>query len=176
MTHTDVVFSETFESGFARTAAFLRSRGISSHEAEELAQGAWVKGWESRAQLDDPQCLLPWVNTIALNLLRSNYRSARNRKEVGVGDFPLTSECFETKVAACLDLEGLMGSVKQRERDLLERCYIEGHTTREASRECKVTSMAVRLRLFRAVATMRQVVKRSKKVLPVAVEQQPQAA
>ena len=158
MNVTDAHFSQSFEAGFSRTAAFLRSRGIASHTAEELAQAAWVKGWEARHQLDAPDRLLPWVNTIALNLLRSSYRTERMRKEVEMDGMPLACISVEPKLTARLDLEALMTALKPRDVALVEDCYITGQTTQEASAQHGSTPLALRLRLHRALSGLRRAV------------------
>jgi DNA-directed RNA polymerase specialized sigma24 family protein len=176
MTVTDTNFAQSFIVGFPRTAAFLRSHGIAAHTAEELAQAAWAKGWEARHQLDNPDRLLPWVNAIALNLLRSSYRSPRMRNEVEMNGIPLTSGSFEPQLAASLDLAVLMTVLKPRDVSLVEQCYLEGQTTTEASAQHSSTPLALRLRLHRAVSSLRRAVEIRSRVLTPAAARSAQAA
>lgn len=46
-------YAKAFETGFPATRRFLLSRGAAVEEAEEIAQAAWVRGWEFRDQLRD---------------------------------------------------------------------------------------------------------------------------
>ncbi|HLN26757.1 MAG TPA: sigma factor, partial [Gemmataceae bacterium] len=61
-------YAEAFENGYGATRRFLLSRGALVEDAEEIAQAAWVRGWEFRGQLRDPSRVSYWVNSIARNL------------------------------------------------------------------------------------------------------------
>ena len=156
MTISETAFSEGYTRCFFRTEAFLRSRGLNPTQAEELAQAAWSKGWESRHQLQDAESLLPWVNTIALNLVRKAYRTSLVLKEIAIESLPLAGEPFESPLAASLDLNCLLRGLRPRDCALIERCYISGSTTAEASAECGATPLALRLRMHRALSRARR--------------------
>ena len=68
-------YAEAFKAGYPATRRFLLSRGAALEEAEEIAQAAWVRGWEFRDQLRDPGLVGFWVNSIARNLFRAKFRS-----------------------------------------------------------------------------------------------------
>src|SRR3984957_17276059 len=59
-----------YQKGFTLTVRFLLSRGAQREYAMEVAQGAWVRGWERLHQLRDEATVVTWVNTIALNAYR----------------------------------------------------------------------------------------------------------
>src|SRR5215831_12592619 len=63
-------YGSAYQGGFDRTVRFLSSRGVRRDTAEEIAQEAWVVGWERLGQLRNEELLRTWVNTIALNLYR----------------------------------------------------------------------------------------------------------
>src|SRR6185295_6703795 len=69
-------YADAFQKGYSATRRFLLSRGARVDEAEEIAQAAWVRGWECREQLRDPSLVGYWVNSIARNLFRARFRSA----------------------------------------------------------------------------------------------------
>ena len=69
------LYADAFESGFGATRRFLVSRGLAVEEAEEIAQDAWVRGWEHRDQLREPRLVGYWVNAIARNLFRAKFRA-----------------------------------------------------------------------------------------------------
>ncbi len=52
-------FSDLYESCYARTVRFLQSRGVGPEVAEEVAQSAWVRGWERQSQLQSDSAFLP---------------------------------------------------------------------------------------------------------------------
>jgi DNA-directed RNA polymerase specialized sigma24 family protein len=67
---TQEAYGQAYCKGFRKTVGLLRSRGASSDSAEDVAQAAWLRGWQMRQQLRDDRLVVTWVNTIALNYLR----------------------------------------------------------------------------------------------------------
>jgi len=159
MTLTESDFSQSYTSGFSRTQAFLRSKGLSAERAEELAQAAWTKGWEARTQLHDSESVLAWVNTIAFNLFRSELRTSKRRPQLDAADVPLMAKPFEPRVTARFDLSRLMKDLRKRDFELIARCYLQGESSREISRGAKLSAVAVRLRLHRAMTVLRTLVR-----------------
>ena len=68
-------YAAAFETGYSATRRFLLARGAPLEDAEEIAQAAWVRGWEFREQLRDPGLVGFWVNSIARNLFRARFRA-----------------------------------------------------------------------------------------------------
>src|SRR5258708_22043158 len=68
-------FGQAYSRGFDVTIRFLTSRGLRRDHACEVAQAAWVKGWERLGQLRDERFVFTWVNTIALNVYRKAIRT-----------------------------------------------------------------------------------------------------
>ena len=71
---TQQAFGQAYWQGFAKTVRLLRSRGATLHDAEDLAQAAWLQGWQKIDQLRDHGMIVSWVNTIALNYHRRGIR------------------------------------------------------------------------------------------------------
>src|SRR5687767_12929661 len=67
-------YGQAYERGFNLTVRFLVGKGLAFDTAQETAQAAWVKGWESIGQLRDGSMALPWMNSIAMNIHRSHIR------------------------------------------------------------------------------------------------------
>src|SRR5271167_337555 len=93
MQHDD--YADAFESGYGATRRFLLARGAPIEDAEEIAQAAWVRGWEYRNQLRDPGLVGYWVNSIARNLLRARFRR------------PLTTPIEDLNPSYTMDLKGI---------------------------------------------------------------------
>ena len=142
MTHE--YFSTAYQKGFQLTLRFLLSRGISHEIALETAQAAWVKGWEKREQLQHPELLLTWTNTIALNIYRSLLR-----RESPSEPLPETESSVSLNVAA-IDVERMLTYCKPNDRKVLENHYILGFKAREIAQMQGCSESAVRLRLLRA--------------------------
>src|SRR6478736_2189333 len=95
-------YAEAFQNGFGATRRFLLSRGAALEEAEEIAQAAWVRGWEFREQLRDPGLVGFWVNSIARNLFRAKFRS-KTAVPIENVDCPYTMNMEEIELRRLLD-------------------------------------------------------------------------
>lgn len=136
-------YGQAYQHGFDRTVRFLLSRGAHGDRAHDVAQGAWMKGWERLSQLRDEERLPTWVNTIALNM----YRSALRRE-------PEYQELSDVSVGvginlAAIDVARILTICRPTDRSLLVQ-YMHGLTLREIARRLDITETAVRIRLFRA--------------------------
>ena len=136
-------YSTAFLKGFPSTARFLQSRGASRDEAEEVAQAAWVKGWERRGQLRQPGSVGLWVNTIALNEFRRAVRQRSVYSQLG-------EVCGEVGVnVAAMDAEAILKRCLPRDQILFKH-QLQGHTTEEIATLLGVSQTATRIRLLRA--------------------------
>jgi RNA polymerase sigma factor (sigma-70 family) len=143
-------FGIAYENGCKRTLNFLLSRGLSEDQASETAQAAWVRGWERRNQIRDEQKTLTWVNSIALNMYRSNVRRERNKQEFQEMAIPPRVNL------AGIDLERMLNRCSNKDRTLLEKRYLEGYDIGDLARENCCTATAIRVRLMRARRNLRQ--------------------
>ena len=156
-------YAEAFQNGFGATRRFLISRGAPLDEAEEIAQAAWVRGWEYREQLRDPGLVSFWVNSIARNLFRARFRVAITvplelAREPSYG--------FNTD---SIDLRTMLGRCSHRDRALFERT-LEGYSADEIANGSGISSTGIRVRMLRARQSMRQ------KMVPAGVGAQPPVA
>src|ERR1017187_7778167 len=63
-------YGQAYQQGFGRTVRLLRARGASVDNAEDVAQAAWLRGWQKLDQLRDERMIVNWVNAIAVNYQR----------------------------------------------------------------------------------------------------------
>ncbi len=146
------VFGQAYESGLNRTIAFLLSRGIPFDDAQDVAQAAWLRGWECLRQLRDDNLLLTWVNTIALNDYRRTLRK-RNRVEEWK---PAYNDAATTALdCAAIDVSKILDACKPKDRDLLQ-AHLRGESPKEVARREGVSSTAIRIRLLRARRSARE--------------------
>src|SRR5690349_22258808 len=108
-------FGEVYQSGRARTIRFLLSRGAAPGLAPDIAQSAWLRGWERLSQLRDPQMIVTWVNSIALNQYRRAIRSERLHQELQQSAHGKTSLNL-----AAIDVARLMRVCRPPDRQLLQ--------------------------------------------------------
>src|SRR6202035_4330371 len=95
-------YAQAFETGYSGTRRFLLARGAPLEEAEEIAQAAWVRGWEFRQQLRDPGLVGFWVNSIARNLFRARFRAKTALPMEGI-EAPYLMNLEEIEVHRLLD-------------------------------------------------------------------------
>src|SRR5438876_1075715 len=139
-------YADAFQKGYSATRRFLLSRGAALEEAEEIAQAAWVRGWEYREQLRDPSLVGYWVNSIARNLFRARFRTP----------VPASLDCPGCSVdpSYCMNVEDqvevnrILERCSARDRALLEKS-LEGYSAEEIARTEGITSTGIRVRMLR---------------------------
>jgi len=155
-------YGAAYEHGCARTVRFLLARGAASALVPDIAQSAWLTGWEKLDQLREPRLILPWVNSIALNHYRRVIRIECLHQEIQESDHGTT-----TLNLAAIDVNRMLGSCRPADRHLLE-AQMKGVTPRELARQEGLKSSTVRIRLLRARRSARMVLE-----TPAADLQQP---
>jgi RNA polymerase sigma factor (sigma-70 family) len=161
---TKEVYGKAYECGFPRTIRFLISRGLGEDHARDIAQAAWMRGWERISQLRDEATVSTWVNTIALNLYRT---SLRNNPALE----PITEQGAVWPNFEAVDLRRLLKFCRPSERRLLEQ-QMQGLTAEEISRELGVSETAIRIRLLRARRSVRRALEKhaSRPIIVVAAD------
>gem|GEM_PF-755454 len=125
-----------------------RQRVGNWHDAEDLAQEAFVRAWLKLDQLGDPSCFAHWLRRIAANLCRDFLRNPARREIAGelpdvpdaarhLADLPLASLPEETRRCVMLFYQG-------------------GCSYAEIARALGSTVPAVKARLGRAKAILRK--------------------
>ena len=142
---TSEEYGQAYQNGFNLTIRFLLSRGLASDSAQELAQAAWVKGWERLGQLRNPSMVTTWMNSIAVNMHRSEFR----RREASFQTFDEMPAASTINLAG-LDVHRILGTCKDTERSVLRQHYLEGLNFQEIAEQQGSTEAAVRIRLYRA--------------------------
>jgi RNA polymerase sigma factor (sigma-70 family) len=137
-------YGRAYQKGYTRTTRLLVSHGMSWDGAQEMAQAAWVRGWERRGQLRETSMVAPWINTIALNMYRTDLRREPFLQEVP--DVPAPPE----RHLAAIDVQLIMQVCREKDRFVLQRYYLDECGTQEIAVTQGLTEAAVRIRLLRA--------------------------
>jgi DNA-directed RNA polymerase specialized sigma24 family protein len=140
---TSEAYGMAYQRGFDMTVRFLISRGVGRDMARDVAQAAWVRGWERLDQLRNESMVVTWVNAIAMNVHRTVLRSERAFQSL-----PEYYSRAELNLAA-IDLKRILRFCAPRDRALLE-LQMQGDTAEEIARKQGVTETAIRIRLLRA--------------------------
>jgi len=147
-------YGEAFESGYSATRRFLLAHGAGMEDAEEIAQAAWVRGWEYRDQLRDPGMVGFWVNSIARNLFRARFRGPLTM-QIDPSNPASTMDFAYTMDLESIELKRLLDRCPRRDRSLLEQS-LEGYSAEEIARDSGITSTGIRVRLLRIRQSLRE--------------------
>jgi RNA polymerase sigma factor (sigma-70 family) len=148
---TREAFGQAYGEGLQYTVRFLLSRGVPRDSAEDVAQSAWMRGWERLSQLRDHRMVFTWINTIALNHYRRSIRHDRLREDL---QEPLYFK--ETMNWAAIDLSKILQFCRPIDRFLL-KAQMEGSTAKEIAEEQGVSHTAIRIRMLRARRAARKI-------------------
>ena len=135
--------------------ACLAVRMDNAHEAEDLAQEAFVTAFRKLAEFDLERPFGPWVRSIAFNLLRNHWRKFR---VLGVGGHEELESLVEQRIAAqnagreggeLAALRDCLESLDGPARSLVERRYTEEASVQEIAAELGRKYSAVTMQLHR---------------------------
>ena len=133
--------------------------------SEDIAQEAFVKGWQQLHQLRSATSFLPWLRQITRNLARDWLRAQRGR--------PLTGEAAEVAMGMAADpapgaadrlqrveeeiaAEDIISALPADSREVLLLYYREGQRSQQVADLLGLSDAAVRKRLSRARALVRE--------------------
>jgi len=147
---TATQFGTAYTEGFDHTIRFLGSKGLPETEAREIAQAAWTRGWERRHQLRDPKMVLTWINSIALNLFRNEFRRSARHSEL-----PEVPDKRPSPSISRMDVKSMLSRCDDLDRSLLWMQYGEGRTSAEIGSRLGMNPGTVRIRIMRAKGRLR---------------------
>lgn len=146
------LFGSAYRDGLQRTINFLMSRGVPYDMAPDIAQSAWLRGWERLGQLRDDSMILAWINTIALNHFRRLLRSKCQEET-----FAAEKDGRHTGLNwAAIDIAHILQACSPKDRALLQ-AQLNGTTAKELAEREGVSPTAIRIRLLRARRSARQI-------------------
>ncbi|MFA6107739.1 MAG: sigma-70 family RNA polymerase sigma factor [Candidatus Latescibacterota bacterium] len=136
------------------------------HEAEDLAQEAFLRAYRALGGLRDPRALVAWLQRIArdvaLNHLRARRRSFVDPVEVE----RLAPSALEDEDLEQASLARAMVTLPTEDRRLCERYYHGGWTMKRLAEDLGLTEAAVRKRLQRVRDRLRREMTMSTTELP----------
>jgi len=137
-------YGKAYEAGLTQTMRRLMLGGANFSEAEDVAQQAWLRGWERLSQLHDDARVQGWINAIAVNLLRSSKRGIRlvQLSEIAEPAKELDSD-------AAIDVARVLAECSSQDRRLFADVLM-GFCTFELARHRNVTNAAMLTQICRA--------------------------
>lgn len=139
-------YGDAYVNGYHLTKRFLLSRGVPFDSAEEAAQAAWARGWACRDSLRNPRQIVRWINSIALNLFRTEIRKERRCGEL----HDMLAARDSGRDLAAVDLSRALLYCKRPEGELLWQYYVAGYSSGELAELWGCSPVAIRVRLLRA--------------------------
>ncbi|MBY5740890.1 sigma-70 family RNA polymerase sigma factor [Rhizobium leguminosarum] len=125
--------------------------GAPASEAEDVVQEVLLTIHLKRGTWDPSRPLGPWLSTIVRNKVVDSLRR-RGRQTVPIEDVIATLKTDE-RIATSdrIDIEQILGKLKDPQRTIVQSISIEGSSVRETADRLKMTEVAVRVSLHRAL-------------------------
>lgn len=132
--------------------------------SEDIAQEAFIKGWQQLNQLHNPASFLPWLRQITRNLARDWLRANRGRPLSGAAaeiaismaaDPGPSAPDYLQRVEEELAAEEIISALPEDSRETLLLYYREGQRSQQVADLLGLSDAAVRKRLSRARASVR---------------------
>lgn len=130
--------------------------GAPASEAEDVVQEVLLAIHLKRGTWDPGRPLGPWLTTIVRNKLIDSLRRRGRHSSVPIDDVSdfLEAEDETHEAADRLDTETVLAQLKDPQRDIVRSISIEGAGIRETAARLKMTEVAVRVSLHRALKSL----------------------
>jgi RNA polymerase sigma-70 factor (ECF subfamily) len=121
--------------------------------ALHLKRGTWVRGTP----------VAPWVAAIARNKIVDALRRRGQRTEVPIDNLVETLAAADghSHEGQAHDLERMLGTLSDRQRDVVRAVSIEGYSAQETAARLKMSEVAVRVTLHRSLKALAAVFRKT---------------
>jgi anti-anti-sigma factor len=140
-------YGAAYEKNFGRTVSLTQQRGFTREDAMDIAQDAWLRGFQKLRQLKNPSAVSAWVNQIARRSGRPTVRRINREAPLPEGGPVLT---VVPEKVGYIDLRRALDSCRSRDFEILRRVEVMGESTREVANALNTTDGAVHSALWRA--------------------------
>jgi len=146
-------FSELYTRHGSTVMRYAWSRLGDRPQAEDVLQETFATAWTKiRTATVIDRSLLPWLLAIASNHLRNQYRRNEKHRTVPITNVP---DRAHDKVGDLEAITEALDNLSPLDRAICELCLVDGLTYKEAASSVRSTPAAVRNRLQRARARLR---------------------
>jgi RNA polymerase sigma-70 factor (ECF subfamily) len=153
LSERELAFIAIHKDSYPSVFRFVRRRVESAEMAEEIAADVFRVVWQKWADDSSPQ--LPYLLTVARNLVGNAYRS-RDRQQA------LQEKLRTTAVERFGDdsenvvVQNAMARLREQDRDILQMAYWDGLGTAEIAGVLQCSESAAKVRLHRARTAFRK--------------------
>lgn len=149
-----------------RIHRFLCTKGLSTHDAEDLTQETFVKAYQAINRFDPQYAFSTWIFTIARRLAISHFRARKKHVPIEEHD-KVTDEAPEVCDDQAVNLwHEAKKHLSEREYEALWLRYAEDVPAEEIGRALGITAVHARVVMHRARARLAE----HMKTLPVTAE------
>ncbi|MBP1886605.1 sigma-70 family RNA polymerase sigma factor [Sinorhizobium mexicanum] len=129
--------------------------GAPASEAEDVVQEVLLAIHLKRGTWDPKRPLGPWLSAIVRNKLVDSLRRRGRQISVPLEDVIATLESDDrVDPSDRMDIETILGGLRDPQRTILQSISIEGSSVRETAERLKMTEVAVRVSLHRALKAL----------------------
>ncbi len=127
--------------------------GPTRHDAEEIAQDAFLAAWEKLTTLRDPARVRGWIYRIVHNLAMDRIRKPQPASLLADLPEPI-DDGKPRRIAPLIDA---LAQLSERHRDVIARKHFNGATCEAIAEQLDIPPGTVRSRLSRAYARLRSI-------------------
>ena len=146
------IFALEYIQNQGRVYAYIAMLIPNRSDAEDILQRTSLVMWQKWDQFDPRYGFLPWARGIALNEVR-NFLRRSERKNVHLSDAVISMLADHVEVEPDTDrvaaLEHCLRSLESRQRELLEKCYLESAGAKLVAETMGISTDAIYMRLHR---------------------------
>lgn len=129
--------------------------GAPTSEAEDVVQEVLLAIHLKRGTWDPSRPLGPWISAMVRNKLVDSFRRRGRQVMLPLEDVIATLETEERiSVSDRMDIEHILAKLKDPQRTIIQSISLEGSSVRETADRLKMTEVAVRVSLHRALKTL----------------------
>jgi RNA polymerase sigma factor (sigma-70 family) len=151
---TSAQYAEAYSRNFGPMVRAFTRYGFGRDKAEDLVQSAWLRGWERLEQLRDDGLVVWWVNRIATNKLRDDFRSSQRVRQLKSEDMIAVEPHINI---AAIDAERVLQLCDdERQRMMCSSVYIDERPTPLVAREMGISREALNSALARTRRVLRK--------------------
>jgi RNA polymerase sigma-70 factor (ECF subfamily) len=159
-------FRTFFDRHHGRLLGYLRSRGLSQSEAEDVVQNAFLYIWEHRREIDPDKSLRAYLFRIGytrgLNRLRDASKfdpDAEVAEQSDRGDRSSRPETPEADVLTAelrAQIDDAIAALPEKRRAVFELCFLRDYTYREAAQALDISPKTVETHIRLALRDLRE--------------------
>jgi RNA polymerase sigma-70 factor (ECF subfamily) len=138
---------------------FFMAQTMSRKFADDLLQQTWLRVHEARHTYRRAEPVLPWIYAIARHVRVDSFRKARRleSRELQVDVLPESAMRASGSAPRGPDLEALLGSLPESQREVVVMLKVSGMSLEEVARATSSSVGSVKQKAHRAYEKLREV-------------------